>query len=195
LIRVLATVLSVVLALTVVSTRPSHAEAVPSVATIEALVDSVDDGVFDANQATTHGVSTGDVAKFAQGFQAFGGQLRGIEISVTDRDGTAARAARAACEGTTNVKSGDSPTYQVRVWLNSCNTNVLVGILNQGGGAAVVVGALVALGTLGAGAALSVAGGIIIIGANAIATCAAAGRGVLIYVRINPPVGGWCVSQ
>lgn len=161
--------------------------------TAEALQAGVTESsrTFDGAVARSEGASTADIEDFATGWTIAGGTVQNAPV---DRDLVQAVAARAdvilACTG---KNRWDYTGLQLNVYLNSCNTNKLLGAIATGAGATVAVGIITGATGLGAAAAgiiaagLGVAGGILTI-------CAANGRGVAIH-NIAPGPVVWCNGQ
>ena len=67
-----------------------------------------------------------------------------------------------------------------RVWLDSCETNGIVGLMNAGDGVAAVAAAIAAVVSVPAAVAFGVAGGLLVLGAGVLTYYNRTGCGVII---------------
>ncbi|WP_022907060.1 hypothetical protein [Curtobacterium sp. B18] len=144
---------------------------------------------FDAAIARAAGADTSLVAEFAAGYVAGGGAVQHIRV---DPDVVAATEG-IGIDGCSGKSSFDVTGLQANLYLNSCVSNDVVGKLTQGAGVAAVVALISAETGVGAVAA-GIVTGLLTIGAGALASCNAKGRGTVSH-NIAGSAIVWCNGQ
>ncbi|MFZ4843747.1 hypothetical protein [Mycetocola saprophilus] len=128
---------------------------------------------LDSERAKKAGISDRIISDYSRGLTI--GSLNDLSKR-TDAEPYASL--RGSCKG----KNGNG----VAIWgpwfqLDSCNTGVIIGLMNSGAGAAVIAGAL-SSETGAGGIAGTVVAGVLAIGAGAIGVCSSDGNGVVLRV-------------
>ncbi|WP_420368654.1 hypothetical protein [Curtobacterium sp. L1-20] len=157
---------------------------------LEAAIDRRTD-TFDGAAARKSGVPSSITDDFATGWVAAG---KSATNAVVDSDELAA-ARRVvpdvrACAGRNRW---DYTGIQLNVYLNSCNTTRVIGLINTGSGVATLAAAITAFTGLGVAIAGALAG-VLGIAGGVLTTCSARGRGIVIH-NIPPGPVVWCNGQ
>jgi len=158
--------------------------------TLQSAID-VKTGTFDGAEAAAAGVPAPIVDDFATGWAAGGNPVTGASVNVDEL--AAVRAATPEIRACSGRNRWDYTGIQLNVYINSCNSDTLIGLLTTGTGIATIAAALTAITGLGVVAAGAVAG---VLGAvtGVLTTCAARGRGIVIH-NIPPGPVVWCNGQ
>jgi hypothetical protein len=147
---------------------------------------------LDAVAAVRAGASRGHVSEFSRGISAANKDIL-AHPRLAGADGSAVQREVAACVGSNRFIGH---WYGPELWLNSCNAKTIVALLAGGASIGTIVGAIVALTGVGipVTALISLAVGMIGLGAAAITFCNRDGTGVKIY---KLPVGSlfFCTRQ
>ncbi len=186
--------LMVALVASVASVSPAHAApSDPSAASLGAALSSAigSDGVFDGDRARAIGVSTEAVDAFATGRSLVGLASRhaAVDRQLVDEVERSTAVVR-ACAG---KNRWDHTGIQLNVYLNSCNTTRLLGVLGASAGVATAIGIITAATGLGGAAAGIIAAGLAVAG-GVLTACSSRGRGTVIH-NIPPGSVVWCNNQ
>lgn len=144
---------------------------------------------FDADRARAAGANRSLVEEFASGYVAGGGTVKNVRV---DADEVTALQA-IGIDGCAGKNSFDITGLQANLYMNSCVSNDVAGKLTQGAGVAAVAALISAETGVGAVAGGIVAG-LLTIGAGALASCNAKGKGTVSH-NIGGSVIVWCNSQ
>lgn len=170
---------------------PAPSSALPPQVTtaLEAAIDAT--GTFDGRRAISAGVTPSTADDFATGWAAAGKPTRDATIDqVAIAEVRDALPSLRACSG---KNRWDYTGIQLNVYLDSCNTTRVAGILGTAGGVTAAAAAITAVTGIG----LAVAGtfaGLLAIAGGIVTICSARGKGVVIH-NIPPGPAVWCNGQ
>lgn len=154
------------------------AEEISQIEIAQASVDLTSSpATFDYAEAVNSGVTTENAGLFASGFDAIGGSILSGPFALPALSGemTASVQALADCGGR---NAFGTYWWGMQVAMNSCVTNTVMGAIGVAGGAVIIAGALSWIGAVPA----ALIGGLMAIGAGAIAICASWGNGIYANV-------------
>lgn len=157
------------------------------------------DATFDVNAAVSdERLSEETVAEFVAGYQAGGGEVRGMDSAHQSRIANTADRVQASgeeidlrsnCAGRNSYR-----TMPPAVSLDSCNASALSSAMAAGAGVAGIAGVLTAATGIGAVAAGTI-GGALAVTSSLTAVCNAWGTGVNIGIRPLPTPRPACSPQ
>jgi hypothetical protein len=182
-----------------VASPANAAEAAPapepaiSEATVQSLFDATNQKThqFDGALARQHGVDPALVDSYATGFAATGGTVENATIDSAQV--AKLRSAVIGIQACTGKNRYDYTGAQLNVYLNSCNTNVMISVIGGGVGVIGTIAGILSPTGLPA-AAVGVLAGILAVAGAFLGVCAAKGRGTVIH-NIPPSTITWCNSQ
>lgn len=175
------------------TTGKETATASLSTETSEALEAAIDrrSGTFDGSTAREAGVPSSVADDFATGWVAGGKTAENADIDPAEL--AAARQAVSDVRACAGRNRWDYTGIQLNVYLNSCNTTRLIGLINTGSGVATIAAAITAFTGLGVAIAGALAG-VLGVAGGILTTCSARGRGIVVH-NIPPGPVVWCNGQ
>jgi hypothetical protein len=172
------------------STPPTPAISESEWATLDSSID-VRSHVFDGASAARNGVDAAIVNDFATGWVAAGNTA--IHATVDQSKVESFGLTTLNVQGCAGKNRVDYTGLQLNMYLNSCNSSKIVGMVTAGAGVASIA-AVITSWTGAGGAIAGVLAGVVAISAGVLTTCSAKGRGIAGHM-IPPTSIMWCNNQ
>jgi hypothetical protein len=146
---------------------------------------------FDGARAESSGADPRIVEDFAAGWSASGN--RSVNVAVDQQRVEEIRALLPKARTCTGKNSSDYTGLQLNLYLNSCNSAKILGLVSGGAGIATIAAVVTSATGVGGVVAGTIAGTLAIM-SGALTTCTANGRGMVAH-NIPPTAALWCNNQ